>query len=323
MTDFPDLGKHCSSSSCGQLDFLPFECKYCKKIFCLAHKDVTQHECVVDITKVNVMPLCPVCNRYIKIEMSVPTDKTIDEHISSKCQAHVFVEVDKSTAPRPAHKICSLKGCRNVENTDTVSCSKCRRKFCLKHRLPFDHACEPYLAEQRRQSGSSRSDAPSRISSLLQRIASNKDQRDKEQKERQARLATAQRRRDQPDSKDDGQASSTAAAGTAEYASGSNSNGNAKRNTINLEVALPSHSFDGSPLKSSSMTFLFDLKWTIGKCIDVVCKRSGLENHNNDPKAKRLVMLAPRTKVELPTDAPINLLAPEVSAGDTVTMAFV
>ncbi|PIK47571.1 putative AN1-type zinc finger protein 2B-like isoform X1 [Apostichopus japonicus] len=32
--EFPDLGQHCSNSSCKQLDFLPMKCDACSKIFC-------------------------------------------------------------------------------------------------------------------------------------------------------------------------------------------------------------------------------------------------------------------------------------------------
>lgn len=29
--EFSNLGKHCQESTCNQKDFLPFECKFCKK----------------------------------------------------------------------------------------------------------------------------------------------------------------------------------------------------------------------------------------------------------------------------------------------------
>lgn len=31
---FPDLGDHCQHPDCHQLDFLPFHCDGCKKVFC-------------------------------------------------------------------------------------------------------------------------------------------------------------------------------------------------------------------------------------------------------------------------------------------------
>ncbi|XVE67996.1 hypothetical protein DITRI_Ditri09bG0033000 [Diplodiscus trichospermus] len=42
---FPDLGKHCQHSACHQLDFLPFICEGCHKVFCLEHRSYRSHEC--------------------------------------------------------------------------------------------------------------------------------------------------------------------------------------------------------------------------------------------------------------------------------------
>ena len=39
------IGQHCSISTCNQLDFLPFTCRYCNKVFCRHHKDITSHQC--------------------------------------------------------------------------------------------------------------------------------------------------------------------------------------------------------------------------------------------------------------------------------------
>lgn len=40
-----NIGKHCSVPTCHQLDFLPFMCYDCSKIFCKLHKEVTAHQC--------------------------------------------------------------------------------------------------------------------------------------------------------------------------------------------------------------------------------------------------------------------------------------
>lgn len=40
------IGAHCSISTCNQLDFLPFTCSYCNKVYCRFHKDITSHQCM-------------------------------------------------------------------------------------------------------------------------------------------------------------------------------------------------------------------------------------------------------------------------------------
>ena len=38
-----DIGKHCYK--CGQLDFLPFVCDKCNKVFCRYHRVYENHDC--------------------------------------------------------------------------------------------------------------------------------------------------------------------------------------------------------------------------------------------------------------------------------------
>lgn len=40
-----DIGQHCSLDGCNQLDFLPFECDACLRIYCLDHRGRTAHGC--------------------------------------------------------------------------------------------------------------------------------------------------------------------------------------------------------------------------------------------------------------------------------------
>ncbi|XP_013383762.1 AN1-type zinc finger protein 1-like [Lingula anatina] len=50
LGDVPLIGEHCEFPSCGQLDFLSFECTSCSKKFCKNHKSEDAHSC----TKCNV-----------------------------------------------------------------------------------------------------------------------------------------------------------------------------------------------------------------------------------------------------------------------------
>lgn len=43
--EFPNLGQHCSESTCRQLDFLPMKCDACGKVFCVDHFTYLKHNC--------------------------------------------------------------------------------------------------------------------------------------------------------------------------------------------------------------------------------------------------------------------------------------
>lgn len=67
--EFPDLGSQCSYTLCQQLDFLPFKCNRCNKIFCLEHMRYDNHQCpvkkdnVIKEIKTNLNPYgkCIIC----------------------------------------------------------------------------------------------------------------------------------------------------------------------------------------------------------------------------------------------------------------------
>ena len=44
MAEF-DIGKRCSFSDCGRLDFLPIYCNFCKHVFCKNHISGDSHNC--------------------------------------------------------------------------------------------------------------------------------------------------------------------------------------------------------------------------------------------------------------------------------------
>ncbi|XP_066992532.1 AN1-type zinc finger protein 1 [Anabrus simplex] len=44
--ELPQLGKQCALGDCQQLDFLPFECNHCHRIFCKQHFSPDNHECI-------------------------------------------------------------------------------------------------------------------------------------------------------------------------------------------------------------------------------------------------------------------------------------
>ena len=66
--DFDHIGGRCQFENCNQLDYLPFECNLCNKVFCVDHKSYDQHNCkainknTVKKTKSNVNR-CHFCKK--------------------------------------------------------------------------------------------------------------------------------------------------------------------------------------------------------------------------------------------------------------------
>lgn len=54
MSGIMDIGEHCAY--CRQLDFLPFACDGCKKVFCASHRTQLQHHCPVVLDKLPSPP---------------------------------------------------------------------------------------------------------------------------------------------------------------------------------------------------------------------------------------------------------------------------
>jgi len=129
--EFPDLGTHCSYSLCQQLDFLPYPCNRCKKIFCSDHGKPQAHNCSVLIDR--VVPSCPVCNQVIFVKPGQDPNVVVARHIDLGCPRENTEIKDKF--------VCGLKGCHVSELSEKYICPSCKVAFCLKHRLQADHKC--------------------------------------------------------------------------------------------------------------------------------------------------------------------------------------
>jgi len=128
--EFPTLGKQCHEKDCKLLDFLPFECSACKKIFCLEHRSYAAHHCqsLTDI----IIPECPICGAIIPVAKGEDPDVKVDQHINQGCQP--LPQKEKSNK-------CGVTRCKNHEVVPVI-CKQCDKNFCFAHRLPQDHACE-------------------------------------------------------------------------------------------------------------------------------------------------------------------------------------
>ncbi|XWS40796.1 hypothetical protein CRYUN_Cryun17cG0026300 [Craigia yunnanensis] len=131
---FPDLGKHCQHSDCHQLDFLPFKCDGCHKVFCVEHRSCKSHECPKSDHKSRKVIVCETCLTSIEI-----TGKGKEEKIM--LERH---EKSGNCDPRKKKKpICPVRRCKETLTfSNTTVCKTCQLKVCLKHRFPADHACK-------------------------------------------------------------------------------------------------------------------------------------------------------------------------------------
>ncbi|XP_055507310.1 AN1-type zinc finger protein 2A isoform X1 [Leucoraja erinacea] len=133
--EFPDLGEHCSESSCKRLDFLPMKCDACAQIFCKDHISYVHHQCTSSYKKDVQVPMCPLCSMPVPVKRGEMPDIRVSEHIDREC---------KSDPAQKKRKIftnkCSSPGCKQKEMIK-VTCDQCHLNFCLKHRHPLDHVC--------------------------------------------------------------------------------------------------------------------------------------------------------------------------------------
>ncbi|CAN8006998.1 unnamed protein product, partial [Ixodes hexagonus] len=133
--EFPELGQHCSETSCNKLDFLPMKCDACKKIFCMSHFQYVQHNCSVGVARDIQVPVCPLCNRPVPSRRGDPPDVAVGSHIDRECRSDPALAKRKAFTNR-----CSMKGCKQKELVP-VLCRQCNLNHCLKHRHADDHSC--------------------------------------------------------------------------------------------------------------------------------------------------------------------------------------
>lgn len=131
---FFDIGRHCQRSDCHQLDFLPFKCDGCHKVYCLDHRSYKSHECPKSDHNSRKVIVCEICSSSMEVTGREEEDekKILERH-------------EKSGDCNPAKKkkpVCAVKRCRETLTfSNTSTCKTCQLKVCLKHRFPADHGC--------------------------------------------------------------------------------------------------------------------------------------------------------------------------------------
>ncbi|ORY87171.1 hypothetical protein LY90DRAFT_498412 [Neocallimastix californiae] len=134
--EFPDLGKQCHLKECKQLDFLPFTCEYCKHVFCKEHWKPESHRCEKESTERKDFhtTICPLCGKIVPIKRDEDPNIRVNKHINDNCS-------DPGTSTSTStKKTCQYKGCKTKQLIPFV-CPKCKKSFCIKHRLDIDHNC--------------------------------------------------------------------------------------------------------------------------------------------------------------------------------------
>lgn len=153
---FPDLGKHCSDEECKLIDFLPFTCDRCDKVFCLQHRSYAKHMCPnanqMDVTVL----ICPLCAQGVRLVPNEDPNITWDNHVNGNCDPSNYQKVTKK-------KRCPVSGCKEIlVFSNTIRCKECTQEHCLRHRFGPDHKCLgprkpdtgfPFLGGLRNQKG--------------------------------------------------------------------------------------------------------------------------------------------------------------------------
>ncbi|KAI7881121.1 CRE-AIP-1 protein [Lichtheimia hyalospora FSU 10163] len=188
--EFPELGKHCTFDSCHQLDFLPYTCYRCKKIFCQDHFKLDDHHCpsLQDGQYDARVPTCPICEQPVPGPRGQDPNISVNRHIQNNCN-------DKR---QTASNICHQRAC-NAKLLVPMNCSDCGYSFCVKHRLPVDHTCRPTQkgASQKRPAASSSSKRNSKQDQELARLT-EKANANRLTEAEQARLAALRRKQKKP-----------------------------------------------------------------------------------------------------------------------------
>ncbi|TNV87394.1 hypothetical protein FGO68_gene889 [Halteria grandinella] len=123
---------------CHQQDFLPFECDGCKVIFCTEHARAEDHKCRLpsDYDSIIVI-ICPICEMRIKLKKKDDPNEAWNRH-----------SLDGTCAPKlhaggkQVMRKCMAEKCYvRLNSINSVSCAKCLKEVCLKHRFEDDHQC--------------------------------------------------------------------------------------------------------------------------------------------------------------------------------------
>jgi predicted nucleic acid binding AN1-type Zn finger protein len=133
--DMMNVGIHCQfHPECNQLDFLPFKCSGCQKIYCQEHRSAAAHKCPNGEFDIQVI-ICPVCAMAVRLLPTEDPNVSFERHQRTGCNPENYDKVHKK-------KKCSVKLCKEkLVSTNSITCKDCGAVTCLRHRLAEDHKC--------------------------------------------------------------------------------------------------------------------------------------------------------------------------------------
>lgn len=85
----------------------------------------------------NQVPICPLCFNPVPSEKG-REDYAVSQHIDKFCNTQTKIYTNN----------CSFKNCKKKELVK-ITCSNCKRDFCLKHRHENVHKCSGPINNQR------------------------------------------------------------------------------------------------------------------------------------------------------------------------------
>ncbi|KQJ90117.1 zinc finger AN1 domain-containing stress-associated protein 17 [Brachypodium distachyon] len=136
---FPELGAHCDREDCNQLDFLPFDCDGCGKVFCAEHRTYRGHGCARAADQGRTVVVCEACGDAIERPAAAGggREKTDAEILEAHARSRRGCDPARKRKPR-----CPAPRCKETLTfSNTSECKGCGQKLCLRHRFPADHAC--------------------------------------------------------------------------------------------------------------------------------------------------------------------------------------
>ncbi len=93
--DLLGLGEHCSVGSCRQIDFLPFTCDCCKRVFCLEHRTYEAHSCPSAGSRATTLIVCPLCAKAVHLTPGQDPNVAFEAHQRAGCDPNNYNRVHK------------------------------------------------------------------------------------------------------------------------------------------------------------------------------------------------------------------------------------
>uniref|UniRef100_A0A0G4GC68 AN1-type domain-containing protein n=1 Tax=Chromera velia CCMP2878 TaxID=1169474 RepID=A0A0G4GC68_9ALVE len=270
-----EVGSHCQVETCNALDFLPFVCNGCDRVFCENHRRRETHGCQ-GIQSSESVVVCKRCRSAVTVPADSDPQTTLTQHQQTTC-----LPVERST--------CSTEGCTTSGGLVVLSpCPFCKKSFCLACRHPSDHKC-PVESAARAEESKAREGKKAQVENLKEKTATG------------AAGASASASAKPLSDKGKATAKKVEAMKIEMKAQGETSIPTACRIPIRLHVstAVKSASSYGAKTQPDKQKYFdnactfhiwLDASKTLGWNLDMICSRLSIVNRNNEAGSAELVL---------------------------------